>query len=216
MFEKFEKIQAKVDTMDFAGVFNDLNVISADVKTVSNNVNRVSDNVNYMSTNIQTLVNRPAGVTPNECREIIQGVHNNIDEVKHNPVLSSNKPLVTQEHFDRTMGPVIVKINDLADTRERGKAILDVVQNVHHGIQESNRRPGFDVRPFSGLSKQLESYHHDDQQNYETIYARLDEMAEDDGSFGNQIKAMRSEFKEAVESDKADREGYQAGIREET
>src|SRR5208282_4910363 len=107
MFEKFEKIQAKVDTMDFAGIFNDLNVISVDVKTVSNNVNRVSDNVNYVSTNIQTLVNRPAGVTPNECREIIQGVHNNIDEVKHNPVLSSNKPLVTQEHFDRTMGPVI-------------------------------------------------------------------------------------------------------------
>ena len=212
MFERFEKIQAKIDTMDAAGIFNDLNVISADVKTVSNNVNRISDNVNHMSTNVQTVVNRPAGVTLNECREIIQGVHDNIDEVKHNPVLSSNKPLVTQEHFDRTLGPVIAKINDLADTRERGQAILDVVQNVHHGIQESNRRPVFDVRPFSGLSKQLESYHNDDQQNYETIHARLDEIVQDDGSFGNQIKAMRSEFKEALRSDKADHESYQAGL----
>jgi hypothetical protein len=213
MSERFEKIQAKVDTMDFAGVFNDLNIISADVKAVSNNVNRISDNVNHMSTHVQTAVNRPAGVTLNECREIIQGVHDNIDEVKHNPVLSSNKPLVTQEHFDRTMGPVIVKINDLADTRERGQAILDVVQNVHHGIQESNRRPVFDVRPFNGLSKQLESYHNDGQQNYETIHARLDEIAQDDGSFGNQIKAMRNEFKEALKSNKADHESYQAGLQ---
>src|SRR5204863_7694559 len=86
MFERFQKIQAKVDAIDLSGIFNHLNVISTDLKPVSNNVNRISDNVNHMSTNIQGLVNRPAGVSTNECREIIQGVYNNIDEFKHNPL----------------------------------------------------------------------------------------------------------------------------------
>jgi len=109
------------------------------------------------------------------------------------------------------MGPLLVKINDWADTRERGQAILDVVQDVHHGIQETNRRPIFDVRPITGLSRQC---HNDDQQYYETVETRLDGIVQD-GGFGNQIKAMRSEFKEALESHKANRESYQAGLQKE-
>jgi hypothetical protein len=183
ILDGLEFIQKKCESIDFAGVFTDLR--------------RIEDKVE--------AENRRAIVSPNEMRQAIQGVHDNIDEVKKNPVMTS-KPLVTQEHFDRTLGPMADTLSDLASDRDRGKAILDVVQNVHHGVVETIRRPAFNLKPITDLSRLIEANHNDDRKSYENIEAKLDGIVLDDESFGTQMKAMRGEFREALESDKVHRE----------
>lgn len=180
--EQLYRIEKKCATIDFQGVFTDLTRVEGKV---------------------DTLILRPT-VSPNEMRQVIQGVHDNIDEVKKNPIMNS-KPLLTQEKFERTIGPLAVIISDLASERERGQAMLDVIQNVHHGIVENNRKPSFDPKPIIGLSRQIEANYHADQKNYETIKAKLDRIVLDDGSFGAQVKELRSEFKHALDSDKVQR-----------
>ena len=183
ILDRLEFIQEKCETIDFSGVFTDLR--------------RIEDKVE--------AENRRAIVSPNEMRQVIQGVHDNIDEVRKNPIMTS-KPLVTKEHFDRTVGPMAVTLSDLAGDRDRGKAILDVVQNVHHGVVETIRKPAFNLKPITDLSRLIEANHKDDKKSYENIEAKLDGIVFDDESFGAQMKAMRGEFREALESDKDHRE----------
>jgi len=67
-------------------------------------------------------------------REIVQATLN-IDEIKKQPLLVGYKPLLTKEQFDRAICPLATAINDLAETCDKGKAILDVVQNIYNGVQ---------------------------------------------------------------------------------
>jgi chromosome segregation ATPase len=192
IFDMLHAISKKTETIDMPGVFNDLN---------------------QMSTEVHGIATKPV-VSPNDMREMIQGLHNNIDEVKKAPLLNSNKPLLTQEHYDRSMGPLAVTIHDLGEHTERGKAILDVVQDVHHGVLESNRRPAFDVRPINGLSKQMESYHNDQSQKYDAIESKLDNLGVDDGTMGSQMNQMRNEFKTALEDDRSQRQAHEVQIKQ--
>ena len=174
LLERLEKIQRKTDSIDFAGLFTDLNGINRD---------------------IEGIVNRPPGITADEAREMIQEVHDNIDEIKHNPIMSANKPSLSKEHFDYTIRP-----------------LLDVVQNVHHSIQESNHLPELEPQPISGLSRQIESYHKNDLKNYENLEAKLDGIVSNGGNFGNQVRKLRGEFKKSLEAARKEHEAHQSGL----
>jgi hypothetical protein len=86
------------------------------------------------------------------------------------------------------------------------------VRDIHHGIQESNRRPVLDIRPINGLSRQMEAYHNDDKKYHHVIEVKLNTIAVDDGNFGSQMREMRNDFKEAFEIDKLQREANNAQI----
>lgn len=190
IFDKLSLIQKKAETIDFPGLFTDLNGISS---------------------HLHNLVNRPT-VSPNDLRQMIQGVHDNLDEVKNNPLPVNTKPLLTQEHFDRAIGPVTGSIMDFTDARDQRKIILKTVQDIHHGVQESNHRPVFDIRPINGLSRQMEAYHNDDKKNYQAIEVKLKAITVDDANFGSKIKEIRNDFKEVFDYDRLQREADIAQI----
>jgi hypothetical protein len=182
--DKIQTIERKVDTIDTPGIFNDLNGITADVRG---------------------LVNRPT-VSPNDLLKGLQGVHDNIDEIKRNPIIAADKPLLTQDHFDTKMVPFVEANAQLVDSEQnrhdQQRAIFDAVQNVHHGLEEVKMRPIFDHKPVTGLAQQIQVYNSDQQRKINAISSKLDAIVVDDGSLGNQVKGMRQEVKEALASNR--------------
>lgn len=173
ILDKLMDVQKQTDTMDFPTVMTDLDSISNDVKAI---------------------VNRPT-LSGSDMRQMIQGVHDNLDEIKQNPVLTSNRPLLTQDYYDQKMNTLGVKLDKVDDTQERSKTILDVVQNVHQGVQDANRRPVYDARPLTGISKQIDDFQQNYQDDLEALKAKIDRIGVDDGDLEEKFAAMKQELK---------------------
>jgi hypothetical protein len=151
---------------------------------------------------INDLRSRPLGISKDDFTTGIQGVHNNIDGLKKNPVIAANAPLLTQDHFDSQMVPFIDGNTQLIESdqrqHEQQRAIWDTVRNVHSGMEDLKMRPVVDHGPVLSMGKQLQVWQDASQRIQKGVSSKLDHILEDHASFGNQVKDMRQEVKQGL------------------
>ena len=169
VLKKLAEIQGQVEKIDFSAV-------SKQVDTTHND--------------LQGLINRPY-VPAGDLRKFMEGVNTDLGNLKERPIMKEDKPLLTQEHYDNSVVPMVEKLDAIYGEHEKSRGTWELLKNVHVGVNTMSTRPAYDPAPLKDLRQQLETFHKDDTENIKRLHDKVDAIDTGDTA---QMQALLKQF----------------------
>jgi hypothetical protein len=167
-------IQTKSDTIDFPGVFTDLNNIKGGV---------------------HKLVNIPYATT-DDLHSGFQGVHDNFDLMRKNPNFATGKPFLTHDAFEKTMNPIELRVgkieDEMATMAERSKSMTALTQNTNNHMEGLRAMKQYDDGP---VFAHIDAWGAEHKQDFEKLGEAVDGIQRDDGYAKGQLIELGSNIK---------------------
>jgi DNA repair exonuclease SbcCD ATPase subunit len=169
ILKKIAEVEKKIDKIDFSPM---------------------SKNVDTIKSDLTTLINRPY-VPQDHLSKFMDAVNTDLTYIKGRPIYRNDKPLLTQEYYDKSIEPLTKKIDAIQGEHEKTRATMDLVKNVHEGVTSFATRPAYDPAPVKKLSEQLETFHKSDHENIKLLHDKVDALNTGDST---QLQDLRQQL----------------------
>ena len=159
-------IKTNSDTIDFPGVFTDLNIIKGGVHKLTN--------IPY--------------VTTDAMHSGFQGVHDNLDLMRKNPNFATGKPFLTHDAFEKTMNPIELRVgkieDEMATMAERSKSMTALTQNTNNHMEAVRAMKQYDDGP---VFAHIDAWGTEHKQDFEKLGEAVGGIQRDDGYAKGQL-----------------------------